>query len=326
VIVPAHDEAGVLPDTLPALLAQDYPGDWRVVVVDDRSRDGTGDVARAQASPRLTVVDGQPLPEGWVGKVWALEQGRALVGDADYVLLTDADIRHAPSSVRSLVVESEALGLALDSRMARLHVSGVIECLLVPPFVFFFALLYPMRWVNRPGSRLAAAAGGCVLVRADALAAAGMFEAIRGAVIDDVGLASAVKRLGLPIRLATSDGAARSLRTYRTLGGFWRTVRRTAFTQLRHSSLLLVVTTVLLLLLFAAPPVLFVTGLAAGGWRVAALGGAAWLVASGSYLPTLRLYGLHPGWALSLPAAGLLYGAMTVDSALRYARGEHGRW
>jgi hopene-associated glycosyltransferase HpnB len=325
VLAPAHDEAAVLPQTLPALLGQDYPGDWRVVLVDDRSHDGTGEIARAHASARLTVVDGRPLPEGWAGKVWALEQGLAFAGEATYVLLTDADIAHAPTSLRSLVAESEALGLALNSRMARLHVGGLVERLLVPPFVFFFALLYPMRWVNQ-GGRLAAAAGGCVLVRADALAAAGMFGAIRGAVIDDVSLASAVKRRGLPIRLATSNGSVRSMRRYRTLGGFWRTVRRTAFTQLRHSVALLALTVILLLVLFAAPPVLFVIGAATGAWLPAVLGLAAWLVASGTYLATVRLYGLNPGWALSLPAAGLLYGAMTVDSALRHVRGERGVW
>jgi hopene-associated glycosyltransferase HpnB len=326
VLVPAHDEADVLPLTLPALLAQDYPGSWRIVLVDDRSTDGTGDVARAHRSRRLTVVDGRPLPDGWIGKVWALEQALASAGDAAYVLLTDADILHAPFSLRELVAESEALGLALNSRMARLHVGSVIERLLVPPFVFFFALLYPMRWVNNGRRRPAAAAGGCVLVRRDALSEAGLFHAVRDAVIDDVGLARAVKRRGLRIRLATSDGRVRSLREYRTLGGFWRTVRRTAFTQLHYSFALLVVTIVLLLLLFAAPPALLVAGLGTATWPVAAAGGAAWLVAAVTYLTTVRLYRLAPWWALSLPLAGLLYGAMTVDSALRHVGGGRGEW
>jgi hopene-associated glycosyltransferase HpnB len=326
VLVPARDEAGVLPRTLPTLLAQDYPGSWRIVLVDDRSKDGTGDVARAFESPRLSVVEGRPLPQGWVGKVWALEQARALAQDATYVLLTDADIRHDRSSLRGLVAESEALGLALNSRMARLHVACAIERLLVPPFVFFFALLYPLRWVNTAGRRTAAAAGGCVLARRDALSQTGMFDAIRGAVIDDVSLASRAKQSGLRIRLATSDGQVRSVREYRTLRAFWRTVRRTAFTQLRHSVVLLVVTVVLLLLLFAAPPTLFLTGLATAAWTPATVGGAAWLVSSGAYLTTVRRYGLSPVWALSLPLAGLLYGGMTVDSALRHGRGGRGEW
>jgi hopene-associated glycosyltransferase HpnB len=326
VLVPARDEADLLPRTLPALLAQDYPGGWRVVLVDDRSTDGTGDVARAYRSTRLTVADGRPLPHGWAGKVWALEQALAAAGEATYVLLTDADILHEPSSLRGLVAESEALGLALDSRMARLHVAGATERLLVPPFVFFFALLYPMRWVNERRRRPAAAAGGCVLVRRDALSETGMFAAICDAVIDDIALASAVKRRGLQIRLAASDGSVRSLREYRTLAGFWRTVRRTAFTQLRHSFAVLLVTIVLLALLFVAPPALLVAGLVMVSWPVAMAGGLAWLVAGSTYLTTVRLYGLRPGWALSLPLAGLLYGAMTVDSALRHARGGRGEW
>jgi len=327
VLIPARDEADVLPVTLPALLQQDYPGRWRVVLVDDRSRDATGDVARRHSSDRLVVMDGTPLPAGWVGKVWALEQGRALAADATYLLLTDADILHAAANLRELVAESEANDLGLDSRMARLHVGGLVERLLVPPFVFFFGLLYPMRWANDPRRRLAAAAGGCLLVRRSALDELGGFAAIKGEVIDDIALASAVKRLGLSTRLAVSPENVSSLRAYRTLCGFWRTVRRTAFTQLRHSWLLLVATTIALAALFVAPPVLVVLGLTGAVDRVVlVLGGSAWLVATAVYLPTARLYRLFPLWALTLPLAGLLYGAMTVDSALRHARGARGGW
>ncbi len=326
VIVPAREEAAVLPRTLPALLTEDYPGEWRVVLVDDRSTDGTAGVAAALGTPRLTVVAGEPLPPGWVGKVWALEQGRRAAGDVEYLLLTDADILHEPRSLRRLVAESEAAGLALNSRMARLHVGGVAERLLVPPFVYFFALLYPMRWVDRPRSRLAAAAGGCVLVRRDAVDAIGGFGAIRDAIIDDVSLARAVKARRLPVRLATSDGAVSSLREYGSVRAFWRTVRRTAFTQLRHSWLLLGLTVLLLALVFLAPFVAIVGGAATGDWPAVAVGAGAWAAAALAYLPTVRLYGLAPGWALSIPLAGVLYGAMTVDSALLHARGERGAW
>src|SRR5262249_36696308 len=178
IVVPARNEAAVLPSTLPHLLAQDYPGAWRVVVVDDRSTDGTAAVAHSFDAQRLVVVEGTTLPDGWVGKVWALEQGRAAAGDAEYLLLTDADIVHAPSSLRTLVAESVEHALALDSRMALLHVAGFTERLLVPPFAFFFALLYPMRWASDNRRRLAAAAGGCILVRVDALTAAGGFAAM----------------------------------------------------------------------------------------------------------------------------------------------------
>ena len=327
VLVPARDEAAVLPVTLPALLAQDYPGRWRVVLVDDRSTDGTGDVARRHDSERLVVVEGCPLPAGWVGKVWALEQGVVHAGDAEYLLLTDADILHDPSNLRELVAESELQGLGLDSRMARLHAGSVVERLLVPPFAFFFALLYPMRWANDPRRRVAAAAGGCLLIRRSALAEIGGFAVIKGAVIDDIGLASAVKRLGRPIRLASSRDRVRSVRAYPTLGGFWRTVRRTAFMQLRCSWLLLAGTTIALAVLFAAPPVLVVLGSSgiAGRWGLA-FGGLAWVVATAVYLPTVRRYRLSPLWALTLPLAGILYCAMTVDSAIRHVRDARGVW
>jgi hopene-associated glycosyltransferase HpnB len=326
VLVPAHDEAALLPRTLPALLAQDYPGTWRVVLVDDRSRDGTAGVAAAHATERLTVVAGTPLPDGWAGKVWALDQGARLASAAGYLLLTDADILHGPRSLRDLVADAEARRVALDSRMARLHVSSLAERLLVPPFVFFFALLYPMRWVNDPRRRLAAAAGGCVLLRRDALEAIGGFGAIAGAVIDDVALAAAVKRRGLPIRLASAGEEIRSLRAYGTPAAFWRTVRRTAFTQLRHSLPLLAVTTALLLVLFAGPPALVAAGAVTGRWWLLGLGAAGWLAAAAAYVPTLRLYGVSPAWAVSLPLAGVLYGGMTLDSARAHLTGGRGAW
>jgi len=321
VLVPARNEAAVLPETLPALLDQDYPGAWRVIVVDDRSTDGTADVARRHRSERLTVVEGGALPDGWVGKVWALEQGAASAGDADCLLLTDADIVHGPGNLRRLVAETESQELALDSRMARLHVDSVTERLLVPPFAFFFALLYPMRWANDGRRRLAAAAGGCVLVRQSALGAAGGFAAIRGEVIDDIALARAIKRLGRATRLAVSSREVRSVRAYTTMGEFWRTVRRTAFTQLRRSWALLAATSVAIAVLFAAPPALVALGLAGiGGWLAALLGALAWLVATVVYLPTVRSYACSPVWALTLPLAGILYGGMTIDSALRGPR------
>jgi hopene-associated glycosyltransferase HpnB len=305
VLVPARDEADLLPLTLPPLRAQDYPGELGVVVVDDRSTDGT----RA-----LATVSGAGLPPGWVGKVWALEQARRAAHEPDYYLLTDADIRHAPGSVRRLVAESEAAGLALNSRMARLHCSAPAEKLLIPPFVYFFNLLYPMRRVNRRP----AAAGGCMLVRRDSLEAAGGFEAIRDRVIDDVSLARAIAPHG-PIRLAVSRSDVESLRAH-DLRGIWRMVRRTAFTELRHSWALVALTIVFLVLLFAVPPVVTVAGFATGNQLAGALATAAWALLTALYLPTIRYFRLSPGWAVTLPAAGVLYGAMTVDSAVRGRR------
>jgi hopene-associated glycosyltransferase HpnB len=308
VLVPARNEAAVLPLTLPALHAQDYPGAWHLVVVDDRSTDGTRNLA---------TVPGTELPEGWAGKVWALEQARRVAGEPDYYLLTDADIRHAPGSLRRLVAESEACRLALNSRMASLRCQAPAERLLIPPFVYFFNLLYPMRRVNRRP----AAAGGCMLVRRDALEQAGSFAAIRDRVIDDVSLARAIRPHG-KLRLAVSREDVVSLREH-DFRGIWRMVRRTAFIELRHSWALLALTVLLLLLLFAAPPTLTVVGFATGSTLTGATAVAAWALMTALYLPTTRYFRLSPAWAITLPLAGLLYGAMTVDSA---RRARHTSW
>lgn len=307
-VVPARNEERTLPRTLPALLAQDYPGRLRVLVVDDRSSDGTAAAARAAGAE---VVEGAPLPDGWVGKVWALEQGARAAGDADRLLLTDADILHATGSLRRLVAESEAWRLDLNSRMALLRAETGWERLLVPPFLLFFNLLYPMRLANDPRRRLAAAAGGCILLRRGAAS----FEEIRGAVIDDVSLARAVKRRGGRIRLAVSRNDVVSLREYRSLAPLWRMVARTAWTQLHRSWLLLAATLLGLALLFPLPPLLLLTAVYEP--RAAALGALAWLCSSLAFRPTLRHFGLGQGWSWTLPLAGTLYGAMTLDSAAR---------
>ena len=325
VVVPARNESACLPYTLPALLKQDYPGPWQVVLVDDRSGDGTAQLARKLGGGRVMVVKGRPLPNGWAGKIWALDQGVAATGGPDYLWLTDADIAHAAGSLRRLVQESEAAGLALNSVMARLSAESGAERLLVPPFLFFFNLLYPMRLVNRRGST-AAAAGGCVLLRRDCLERAGGFTAIRGEVIDDLSLARAVKRLGEPIRLAVSSGSVVSLRRYRSVVAFWRTVRRTAFAELRYSWARLALTVLGLLLAFAVPPGLLALGAVSRQGMLALLGAATWALMTVIFVPTVRFFGLPIAWAVTLPLAGLLYGAMSVDSALRHAAGWRRVW
>jgi hopene-associated glycosyltransferase HpnB len=302
VVVPARNEAETLLRTLPTLLGQGYP----VVVVDDRSADATAEVA---ARLGAMVIRGEPLPPGWVGKVWALEQGVRAAGSPDHVLLTDADIRHTPDTIARLVAASEREGLALDSRLARLHCRSRWERLLIPPFVFFFNVLYPMR-------RAKAAAGGCMLVRRKALERAGGLAAIKGELIDDVNLAQAIARTGGRVRLALSRNDLVSLREHGSLESLWRMVARTAFVQLERSYLLVGATVATLLLAFGAPLAL----LAFPPWGTA-FGAAAWLLQAALVLPTVRYFRLNPLWSLTLPLAGLLYGAMTLDSALRPDRG-----
>lgn len=340
VVIPARNEAEVLGPTLSAIVRQDYPGPMRVVVVDERSADATGEVARAMArvaSRPMTVVPGAALPDGWVGKVWGMEQGHRALGaqpdgPPEWLLLTDADIRHSPDSLRALVAMAVERDVGLESRMARLRCVSRPERLLIPPFVLFFFLLYPLRWANRPGSRIASAAGGCILVRRDALEAGGGFEQIRGSLIDDLAMARLVKfRAGRPTRLALSRHRVVSHRAYDDLDAVWTMVRRSAFTQLRRSWLLLTGVSLILLLMFAGPlaamglgAVETVTGTPSTGLVTMALGALGWLAMAIAAAPVTKEFGLRWPWRLALPVSGLLYGAMTIDSALRGPKG--GGW
>ncbi|MEV0258339.1 glycosyltransferase [Streptomyces sp. NPDC050732] len=331
VVVPARDEAAVLPLSLPSLLAQDYPGRAEVFLVDDGSSDGTGELARALAERHgglpLTVGSPGEPPTGWTGKLWAVRHGMALARarDPEYLLLTDADIAHEPDSLRRLVAAAGHGGFDLVSQMARLRVESGWERLVVPAFVYFFAQLYPFRWIARKGSRTAAAAGGCVLLRTDAAERARVPDAIRHAVIDDVALARAVKRSGGHIWLGLATRVD-SVRPYPRLGDLWRMVSRSAYAQLRHSPLLLVGTVAGLAVVYLAPPVALSAGLATGNAAAAAAGGLAWLVMTATYLPMLRYYRQPPALALLLPGTAFLYLLMTVDSAVQHYRGRGAAW
>ncbi len=325
-VVPARDEADVIGPALDALAAQDYPGRLAIVVVDDASTDGTAAASRAAlADVAGEVVPGAPLPRGWTGKLWALDQGiRRAAPDSRYLWLTDADIVHAPDTLRRLVGKAETERLDLVSLMVRLRAETGWEKLLVPAFVFFFQKLYPFPRVNDPASGTAAAAGGCVLLRREAHQRIGGLAAIRGELIDDCALARAVKRGGR-IWLGLADGS-RSIRPYDRLADIWSMVARTAFHQLGYSIALLIATVIGMLALYAAPPLAVVAWPAHGDDAALALGALAWLAMAGCYRPTSRIYGRGWGEAALLPLAALLYTAMTVDSAWRHWRGRGGMW
>ena len=338
-VVPARDEAAILPETLPTLLAQDYPGAFSVVLVDDASTDGTAAVAAAVSTRvgiPLRVVSGSPPPAGWAGKVWAMAQGVAAAGECAYLLFTDADIALEPGVVAGLVRAAAADDRALVSQMALLRCETGWERWIVPAFVYFFAQLYPFRRVSRPRARTAAAAGGCMLVRRETLAAAGGLERIAGARIDDGALARLLKRG--PARARCWLGfttSVHSRRSYPGLGGLWDMVARSAYTQLRYSPALLAGTVAGLCWLYLLPPVAALGGLAAAtghpadaaAWRwCAGAGLAGWALMTLSYLPVLRLYRLSPLRAPCLPGIALLYTAMTVDSARRHRMGRGGEW
>ncbi len=331
VVVPARDEAAVLPLSLPSLLAQDYPGEAEVILVDDGSTDSTGrlagELAEARGGLPLTVVSpGEPEP-GWTGKLWALRHGIALarVREPEFLLLTDADIAHEPDSLRLLVGAARANGLDLVSQMARLRVASRWERLVVPAFVYFFAQLYPFRWINRERPRATAAAGGCVLLRTETAVAAGVPDAIRHAVIDDVSLARAVRGAGGRIWLGLAERVD-SIRPYPGLAELWRMVSRSAYAQLRYSPLVLAGTVAGLAVIYLVPPAALAAGVLSGDAAAAWAGGTAWAVMAGTYLPMLRYY-RQPLWlAPLLPFTALLYLLMTVDSAVQHYRGRGSAW
>jgi hopene-associated glycosyltransferase HpnB len=329
-VVPARDEIDVIARSIGSLLAQDYPGDFRVILVDDNSSDGTAQAARAQASrigreDRLTVLSGAPLAEGWTGKLWAVSQGvqAAMVDPPQdrpkYLWLTDADIGHDPDNLRALVARAEAGGQVLTSLMVELHCQTWAERFLIPAFVFFFQMVYPFAKVNRPG-KTAGAAGGCMLARADALAAAGGIAAIRKALIDDCALGALMKRQG-PIWLGLTH-RARSLRPYDTVEQIGRMVSRSAYAQLDYSVLKLLGVIVGMALLYIAPVEAAIMGQGVVRW----LGLATWLLMAVSFQPMLRFYRMNPLWGLALPAIGAAYTVFTVQSAVQFWRGEGGLW
>ena len=321
-VVPARDEADVIATAVGSLLAQDYAGEFRVILVDDSSSDGTAEAARAEAKQlgredRLEVLTGAPLAPGWTGKLWAMSQGvaRARTFDPKYLWLTDADIGHDAENLAALVAHSEDNGLVLNSLMVELHCKTPAEKFLIPAFVYFFQMVYPFRRVNRPG-RTAAAAGGCMLARADALEAAGGIEAIRKALIDDCALAAVMKRQG-PIWLGLTH-RARSLRPYDSFAAIGRMVSRSAYAQLDYSPLKLIGCVLGMALVFLAPAigVLMFDGASFGVWMLMAI----------SFMPILSFYRLSPLWGLALPVIGAAYTLFTVQSAIQHWQGKGGLW
>jgi hopene-associated glycosyltransferase HpnB len=333
-VVPARNEADVVVRTLGSLLAQDYPGRFAITLVDDRSDDGTGTLARAAiaaagAGDRAAVVAGRPRPDGWTGKVWALAEGvaaaRASGAQPAYWWFSDADVEHDPQTLARLVATATGEDRALVSQMVALHCASRSERLLIPAFVFFFRMLYPFAWVNDDRRATAAAAGGCVLLADDALLRIGGIERIKGELIDDCALAAAVKGAGggLWLGLATRS---RSVRPYASFAGIRSMVSRTAYTQLRHSPALLAGTVAGMLLLYYVPVAATFAGARRRRADLALPGVLAWAVMTLAYLPTVRLYHVPRRAALALPFAALLYTAMTLDSARSHARGHGGAW
>jgi hopene-associated glycosyltransferase HpnB len=327
-VIPARDEADVIGDAVGSLLAQDYAGRLDIVIVDDHSSDGTADVVRATAAAagatdRVTVIQATAVPAGWTGKLWAVRQGTAVAAEMrpDYLLLTDADIVHADDNLRRLIARAEGEGYDLVSLMVRLHCRGLWERLLVPAFVFFFFKLYPPRWVADSDRGMAAAAGGCMLLRGSMLQQIGGVDSIRDEIIDDCALARRVKTVGR-VWLGIAD-ETRSVRPYGSWRPLWDMISRCAFAQLNYSTGILVALMVGMAVTYLVPPLLV---LLSGSKLPMALGGAAWLAMAASFVPMLRLYRCPPWVALLLPAIAVFYMAATLGSAVQFWRGRGGMW
>ncbi|HVV27474.1 MAG TPA: glycosyltransferase [Rhizomicrobium sp.] len=321
-VVPARNEADVIQQSIASLIAQDYPGEFHVVLVDDNSDDATGDLARGLGLQRLTVLKGLPRPPDWTGKLWAMKQGRDFAAQLkpEFYWFTDADIAHSPDNLRRLVSRAEGDGRVLVSLMARLSCKTAAEHFLIPAFVFFFDMLFPFGAVNSRRSRVAAAAGGCMLARASALEKAGGIEAIRHHIIDDCALGRAMKKQG-PIWLGLTDRAV-SLRPYAHISDIRHMVARTAYAQLGYSPLVLAGTMLGLVLVYVAP---VMTALFA--WGISQLAGwLAWIVMALMFQPMLRFYRLSPLWGAALPLIGAFYAAFTLESAIQHWSGKGGMW
>jgi len=325
-VVPARNEAELIEPALASLLNQSVP--MTVFLVDDGSTDGTAELARRAAeragtANALSVIPGKPLPAKWTGKLWAMHQGieRARSLNPEWMLLTDADVLHDADAVAKLHSIASQGPYDLVSFMVKLHCESFAEKLLIPAFVYFFFMLYPPIWIRDASRATAAAAGGCMLVRREALERAGGLAAIRGAVIDDCSLARLLKQQGSRLWLGLTD-QSKSLRRYETFREIERMISRTAFSQLKHSSLLLVGTIVGMMIVFLAPPLVLLTGRAVE----IVIGVAAWTIMTITYSKMVRYYRLNPLWAFSLPLAALFYIGATIHSAAKYWSGDGGEW
>jgi hopene-associated glycosyltransferase HpnB len=328
VVVPARNEADVIQRSIASLLAQDYPGAFHVVLVDDQSDDGTGELARGLNSDRLTVLTGGLRRSGWTGKLWAMKQGSDHAAayifhegrGPEFLWFTDADIEHSSDNLRQLVGRAQDGDKVLVSLMARLSCKSYAEHFLIPAFVFFFDMLFPFGAVNNPHSTVAAAAGGCMLVRREALEKTGGLAVIRHNIIDDCALGRTMKTQG-PIWLGLTDRAV-SLRSYDHLSDIAHMVTRTAYAQLGYSPLVLAATMLGLALVYLAPVMV-----ALFAWGVSQLAGwLAWIIMAAMYQPMLRFYRLSPLWGLALPLIGVFYAAFTLQSAIQHWSGKGGMW
>lgn len=336
IVIPARNEADVLPVSLKSLLKQDYPSQYNIILVDDQSSDRTGEIAQEIAQnysnfAQLTVIEGKPLPKGWSGKLWAINQGIEYANnnfDSDYFLLTDADIKHDRNNINQLTAKAETDNLDLVSLMVRLRTENWWEKWLIPAFIFFFQKLYPFPAINNPQSKVSGAAGGCILIKKEALERIGGIASLKEALIDDCTLGKLVKdtlpaNRGIWLGLTTTTT---SLREYPNLTPIWNMVARTAFTQLNYSPWLLIGTLFGMFLTYLVAPIGLIVGIVNQDLTIIIICVIIWGLMCLSYYPTVRLYKLSPLGTISLPLIAFLYSLMTIDSAVKHWQGKGGQW
>ena len=333
-VVPVRNEADVISDSLSSLLQQDYPGEFNIVLVDDQSTDQTTTIAKKIAQKlnyeaKLHIIKGETLPVSWKGKIWAIAQGINYISTQnikpDYLLLTDGDIQHDRQNLQKLVDFAQIKQLDLVSLMVLLRCQSFWEKLLIPAFVFFFEKLYPFEWVNNPQKSIAAAAGGCILIRRQTLETIGGISAIRDALIDDCSLAKKVKAQNYKIWLGLTSTNI-SLRPYDDLKSIWDMVARNAYTQLNYSFYLLVIAVIGMIILYLSSPIALIIGIIYQNSAIAFFGMIIWFLMAIAYWPTIKLYKLSPWWSLTLPVIAFLYSLMTIDSAKKYWLGKGETW
>ena len=333
-IIPARDEEKTIEAALTGLLAQDYPGAFSILLIDDASTDRTVGIARdlaasPEAKGRIKVLSAPPLGAGWTGKLWAVNHGiehaAENMPEAEYFFLTDADTVHGRETVKTLFAKAKADGCDLVSLMVRLNCEHIWERLLIPAFVFFFQMLYPFNLVNDDDDPTAAAAGARLLIRKDALERAGGIDAIHSELIDDCALAHIVKRSGGRIWLGLAEDSE-SLRVYETLSETWDMVARSAYTQLQHSPRLLGASVAAMAVVFLVPALVILALPVWGNFAALALALPAFALMAICYAPTLAYYRQSGATAVMLPIAAFLFMAMTLSSAYRHWRGEGAEW
>ncbi len=207
ILIPARNEAAVIKRTISSIIRQ--ASDAHIIVIDDNSEDRTAQFALDAGSSNVTVLKGAKRPPGWSGKLWALEQGRAKV-QTNMVMLLDADIELRPHVIGSLYRRLHKGPFSFLSLMSKPSLNGFWDTLLMPAFIYFFKLLYPFKLANSGSSRIAAAAGGCIMMKTKVLEDIGGFASIKETLIDDCTLAQKVKNRGYRIWLGLTHSAQSS--------------------------------------------------------------------------------------------------------------------